>query len=80
MSDDQPFTLDGKTVLITGAARRIGAAISRRLHEAGANIAIHFRSSDTDARTLSDSLNEQRPGSATIFQADLADTAACEPS
>ena len=78
MSADQPFTLDGKTVLITGAARRIGATISRRLHEAGANIAIHFRSSDTDARELSDSLNEQRPGSATIFQADLADTAACE--
>lgn len=78
MSADQPFTLDGRTVLITGAARRIGATIAQQLHAAGANIAIHFRSSESDAGELSDSLNKKRPGSASVFQADLAETAACE--
>ena len=38
-------TLDGKWVLITGAAKRIGACIARTLHENGANIAIHYRGS-----------------------------------
>jgi len=68
-------TLEGKAVLITGAARRVGAAIVRRLHGAGARVAIHHRGSGTDADALAAELNATRPGSAILLQADLLDTA-----
>jgi len=68
-------TLEGKAVLITGAARRVGAAIVRTLHGAGARIAIHHRASGADADALSAELNALRPGSAILLQADLLDTA-----
>ena len=45
-------SLAGKTVLITGGARRVGAAIARELHAAGANLAIHYRKSAGDAEAL----------------------------
>jgi pteridine reductase len=67
-------TLDGKRALITGAARRIGAAITERLHQAGVSVAIHYRSSDADAKELCSRLNDARPDSARIFAADLNDT------
>lgn len=70
-----PHTLIGKVALITGAARRIGAAIATELHRAGANVAIHYRGSAHDAAALADSLNAIRPDSAASFQADLHDTA-----
>lgn len=66
--------LDGKTVLITGAARRIGAAIAARLHESGADVAVHYRGSADEAAALVQRLNEVRPDSAGAFQADLIDT------
>jgi pteridine reductase len=65
--------LGGKTVLITGAARRVGAAIARELHAAGANLVIHYRSSVRDAEALIADLNGARPGSAAPCQADLLD-------
>ena len=68
-------TLDGKRALITGAARRIGATTTERLHEAGASVAIHYRSSDAGAKELCNRLNNVRPDSAEIFAADLHDTA-----
>ena len=67
-------TLEGKAVLITGAARRVGAAIVRSLHGAGARIAIHHRGSGAEADALSAELNAARPGSAILLQADLLDT------
>ncbi len=75
MSNSEIRTLDGKHALITGAARRIGAAITMRLHEAGVSVAIHYRSSDVDAKELCGLLNDARPDSAEIFAADLSDTA-----
>ncbi len=68
--------MQGKTVLVTGGAKRVGAAICRRLHAAGANIVIHFRSSMYEAFELRAELNEQRTGSACAIQADLLDVAA----
>ncbi len=65
-----------KVVLVTGAARRIGAAIVTRLHENGARVAIHFRGSADDAAALAARLNAAREDSARTFQADLLDTAA----
>jgi pteridine reductase len=67
--------MQGKTVLVTGGAKRVGAAIVRRLHAAGANVAIHCRGSLYDALALRAELNEQRPDSAMSVQADLLDTA-----
>jgi len=71
MSEDR---LNGKVVLVTGAARRIGAAIVTRLHENGARVAIHYRGSATEADELAGPLNASRSNSAATFQADLLDT------
>jgi pteridine reductase len=68
-------SLSGKTVLITGGARRVGAAIARELHAAGANLAIHFRRSAHDAATLAAELNDKRAKSAATIRADLLDVA-----
>jgi pteridine reductase len=63
--------LTGKTGLITGGARRVGAAITRRLHAAGANVLVHYRDSDTDAAKLIAELNGVRPKSAATVKAEL---------
>lgn len=61
-------------VLITGAAKRVGAAIARQLHAAGANILIHYRQSAAEADRLAASLNAVRPGSAVTLAGDLLAT------
>jgi len=63
--------LAGKTALITGAARRIGAQTAQTLHENGANIIIHYGRSGEEAVKLVTQLNESRPNSAILLQADL---------
>ncbi len=68
-------SLQGKVALITGAARRIGAAIAATLHNSGANVAIHYRGSADSARELAARLNDERDASAKTFQADLNETA-----
>ncbi len=65
--------LQNKTVLVTGGARRVGAAICRRLHAAGANVIIHYRASAAEARALAKALNVSRAGSATCVKGDLLD-------
>jgi pteridine reductase len=75
MNDSMPKqTLTDKVILVTGAARRIGAAIVTCLHTNGARVAIHYRSSAEDAAALADTLNRKRANSAAIFQADLLAT------
>ena len=63
----------GKVVLITGGGKRVGAAICRRLHVAGANLMLHYRSSAGEARLLQAELNHQRTNSVALIQADLLD-------
>jgi pteridine reductase len=70
---DRDGSLTGKTVLITGAARRVGATIARTLHGAGANLVVHYRKSSGEAEALSGELNRARARSAAIIQADLLD-------
>ncbi len=70
--------LDGQWALITGAARRIGATLSRTLHQHGANIVVHYGSSSADAEALQAELNQQRADSVIIMQADLRDTASLD--
>lgn len=60
-----------KVVLITGAARRIGAACARLLHAEGFNIVLHYHRSECDASRLALDLNAQRPDSVFTIQADL---------
>jgi len=63
--------MQGKAALVTGGARRVGAAIARRLHLAGANVLVHYRGSDADALALVKEFNAARAGSAATVKADL---------
>ena len=67
-------SLQGKVVLVTGGARRVGAAIARRVHACGANLMIHHRASVADARKLQAELNAIRANSVSLLQGDLLDT------
>ena len=66
-------SLADKVVLITGAARRVGAVIARKLHAAGATVAIHYHRSVSEAQALAAELNTVRAGSATTLGGDLLD-------
>ncbi|HVO87081.1 MAG TPA: pteridine reductase [Casimicrobiaceae bacterium] len=65
--------MQGKVVLITGGAKRVGAAICRRLHGAGARLMLHYRASAGEARLLQAELNHVRANSVALIQADLLD-------
>lgn len=60
-----------KVALVTGAARRLGAAIARRLHADGYAVALHCRDSRTDADALAAELESNATGSTLVLQADL---------
>ena len=64
--------LTDKSVLVTGAANRLGAQIARTLHQNGANLIIHYRNSAAAAQALAHELNQARAGSAVTIAADLA--------
>jgi pteridine reductase len=72
----EPASESSKVALVTGGARRIGAAIVRRLHAEGMNVALHYHTSRDDARALCDELNSLRPASAQPFEADLREPVA----
>ena len=71
--------LDGKVVLITGAAHRIGATTARILHAAGMNVVIHYRSSRDAAKLLQSELTRHREDSVVLIQADLHHTQKLKP-
>jgi len=74
--EENSSSITGKVALITGAAVRVGAEITRTLHAAGMDTVIHYRNSESAARQLGQELENQRPDSTLLLQADLADTAA----
>lgn len=65
--------LANKTILITGAAHRIGAHMAKTLHQQGANIVLHYRNSKTTAEILQTELHAERPDSVFLVQGDLLD-------
>lgn len=67
MPDPRPVAL------VTGAARRLGAAIARRLHAAGHDLALHYGRSADAMAALAATLERERPGSVLTLQADLAE-------
>lgn len=64
---------DARTVLVTGGAKRIGAAIVRLFHQQNFNVIIHYHQSATEAEGLAKELNNIRADSATTLGADLTD-------
>jgi pteridine reductase len=68
-------SLSGKVVLVTGGAKRVGAAIARRLHREGANLMLHYRGSEREAKALRTELNASRADSVVLLQADLLNVA-----
>lgn len=60
-----------KSVLVTGSARRVGAATVRALHTAGCRVVIHCNHSRKDAEALAAELNASRAKSAAVVQGDL---------
>lgn len=64
---------DSPVALITGAAKRIGAAIARRFHTGGYRVIIHYNGSHAEAEALAAELNAVRADSAHCVQAALTD-------
>ena len=66
--------LSGRTALVTGSAKRLGAEIARALHAEGMNLLLHYNRSEAEAQALAAELNALRADSAAVAQADLANT------
>lgn len=64
-----------EVILVTGGARRVGAAICRLLHHRGARIVVHYRNASTEAYQLKQELEQNCPNSVALLQGDLLDTA-----
>lgn len=60
-----------KVILITGAAKRIGREMAWTFFNADWNVIIHFNSSNSDAKKLSEEMNAIRENSASTIQANL---------
>ena len=65
--------LQGKTVLITGAARRLGRCMALACAARGARVAVHFHKSKREAATLAAELRAGSGRDAEAFPADLSD-------
>ena len=71
-SIDKAFTdFSGRTAIVTGACRGIGAGIARRFAEAGSQVFIHYRSGEADAAAVAAEINEAG-GQASTLYADLS--------
>ncbi len=64
-------SLRGKVALVTGGARRVGAAIARCLHAEGMSLVIHYRHSEREALALKDDLERIRPESVGLVMGTL---------
>lgn len=69
------LSLQGKSVLITGGARRIGAEIADVLHAEGMNIILHYRNSRQEAESIAARLENRRSQSTALVKGDLLNVA-----
>lgn len=69
------YSTGAPVVLVTGGARRVGAAIARAAHAEGARVVIHCNRSRDSAAALVSELNAMRAGSAAWVQGELLDYA-----
>lgn len=67
------MTIDHPVALITGSARRLGAAIAEGLHAAGYDVALHCGTSRAEADALASRLEARRAGSTVVLEADLGE-------
>lgn len=72
MSADNSKQSTAKVVLITGAARRIGASIAHYFHAQGYHVIVHYQTSQAAAESLADTFNATRQDSCRLWQCDLA--------
>jgi pteridine reductase len=75
MSPDPRVSPPSPVALVTGAAKRVGAAIARHLHAHGFNLVLHHRASPAEVGALAAALESARAGSTLVVQAELGDTA-----
>ena len=73
-----PDPNDAPVILVTGAARRVGAEIARQLHASGARLALHYRNSAGEAESLAAALNALRVDSAFTVGGDLGHAGVAE--
>jgi pteridine reductase len=73
-STTAPAALAGRVALVTGGSQRIGACIARLLHAEGANLVLHYNRSAAAAEALKQALEEDRPDSVAVVQANLCET------
>lgn len=67
-------TLQGKTILLTGAAKRIGAITARFLQAQGVTVIIHYHQAEQEAQQLAQDLNALRANSCALVRGNLLDT------
>ena len=76
MSTTATLPLAGRTAIVTGSSRGIGATIAKRLASQGANVVINYVASAGVAQAIADDINAQGPGGkAIVVQADVGSVA-----
>ncbi|ART79288.1 pteridine reductase [Oceanisphaera avium] len=70
--------MSGAVIVVTGAAKRIGAAISRHLHQQGYRLVLHYHRSAAEAEQLARELNAKRANSVSLVCQDLTQLAQLE--
>jgi pteridine reductase len=66
---------DNPVVLITGGAKRVGRVIARTLHDAGYDLALHYRSAKAEAEQFAAELEARRQGSTLLLAGELGQVA-----